>query len=139
VVGLNNYRFFLLFLIFTFLGIGSYVITSVTYLRRYTNDHHFPWGLFAMGIIPALCLIPVGGMFLYHMQLSMVNLSTNEHMNLRKYKYFFPSINGIKKYKNPWFKGWLGNFMDRMQPNERCYIIPEEHQNLLYTPREDIA
>lgn len=50
---------------------------------------------------------------------------------MRKYKHFFPLINGKRQYKNPWFKGWWGNFMDRMFPTERSYLISSEHQSLI--------
>ena len=69
---------------------------------------------------------------MYHTQLSMVNLSTNEHINLKKYHYFFPKkANGKRHFKNPWFKGILGNLNARMNPSENSYVLPLEHQGLL--------
>jgi len=139
-VGLYNYRYFLFCLIFTAIGIVSYSITFYTYLKRYTDGgNSFPWGMFALGMIPALCGIPVSGMSIYHIQLTMVNLSTNEHMNMRKYPYLYIEEENRKKYKNPWFKGWMGNIMDRMQPSERCYVIPEDHQSLLHSKGDEIV
>ena len=87
----------------------------------------------ALGLEVGVCLLPVGGMWMYHTQLSMVNLSTNEHINVRKYKYLFPHVDGRRQYRNPWFKGWMGNLMDRMQPSEACYMIPQEHEPLRST------
>ena len=63
--------------------------------------------------------------------------STNEHVNIRKYKYFFPNVNGRRAYKNPWFKGWLGNMMDRFNPSEKVYTIPEDFQSLLQSNGEN--
>eukprot|EP00980_Cylindrotheca_fusiformis_P004177 scaffold909_cov135-Cylindrotheca_fusiformis.AAC.34 len=97
-----------------------------------------PWGFFFAGLEVCLTLIPISGMCIYHTQLAMVNLSTNEHMNLRRYKYFFPQVNGHRQYRNPWFKGWIGNFLDRMNPSERCYIIPEEHESLMNRGDENV-
>jgi hypothetical protein len=89
-----------------------------------------PWVTLLLGLEVSMCLFPVGGMFIYHTQLSMVNLSTNEHLNVRKYKYLYPTINGKRQYRNPWFKGWMGNFMDRMKPSKMCYTIPADLQAL---------
>jgi hypothetical protein len=112
------------------LALFSFVVTLIIYLRRYTSNNSMPWVTLLLGLEVCICLFPVGGMFIYHTQLSMVNLTTNEHLNVRKYKYFYPTINGKKQYRNPWFKGWMGNFMDRMQPSEMCYTIPADHQAL---------
>lgn len=74
---------------------------------------------------------------MYHTQLSMVNLSTNEHINLKKYHYFFPTkTNGKKHYKNPWFKGVVGNFNERMNPSESSYVLPADYKGLLENAEE---
>mmetsp|Transcript_19196 Transcript_19196/g.47450 ORF Transcript_19196/g.47450 Transcript_19196/m.47450 type:complete len:620 (-) Transcript_19196:69-1928(-) len=131
-VGLYNYKYFYIFLCFMTSALVSHAITLYIYLRRYTKTEPMPWGLFLMGLEVCVCLLPVGGLFLYHTQLAMVNLSTNEHINLKKYHYFFPKkANGKKHYKNPWFKGVVGNFNERMNPSESSYVLPADYQGLL--------
>lgn len=130
-VGLYNYRYFYLFLLAMTFGILSFIVTLIIYARRYHAEYStWPVSTLLLGLEVGLCLMPVCGMALYHTQLSMVNLTTNEHINVRKYKYFFPAVNGRRQYRNPWFKGWLGNLMDRLQPSDACYIVPQEHQPL---------
>jgi hypothetical protein len=134
-IGLYNYKFFYLFLMAMTAGTSSFIITLIMYMRRYNvyhTDSSTQWMTLLFGILVGLTVLPLGGMWLYHTQLLMVNLTTNEHMNVRKYKYLFPisTTTGKRKYQNPWFKGWFGNMMDRMQPSERAYMIPEEHQGL---------
>jgi hypothetical protein len=129
-IGLNNYKFFYLFLLFVTLTLFSFAITLTMYLRRYTSEHGMPWLTLLLGLELCVCLFPAGGMLLYHTQLSMLNLSTNEHLHVKKYKYLYPTVNGKRKYRNPWFKGRFQNMMDRMQPSERCYTIPADLQAL---------
>lgn len=130
-IGLENYKYFYLFLVSMFWALLSFVITLYMYLHRYTKTHTMPWGFFLMGLEVSLTLLPITGMALYHTQLSMVNLSTNEHMNVRKYSYFFTKKNGEKHFKNPWHKGSVGNFNERMNPSETSYILPLDRQCLL--------
>lgn len=131
-IGLYNYKYFYWFLVFMSLGVVSFIITLVMYIRRFTVDHSMPWMTLALGVELSLTTIPIVGMCGYHTQLAMVNLTTNEHMNVRKYKYLFPASNsGTRKYRNPWFKGWIGNFMDRMQPTDRSYMMPEDLEGLI--------
>jgi hypothetical protein len=130
-VGLYNYKYFYLFLMAMSFALFSFVITLCIYVRRYKAEYaSLPWVTLGIGLEIGACLLPVGGMWMYHTQLSMINLSTNEHINVRKYKYLFPSVNGHRRYRNPWFKGWMGNMMDRMQPSDACYLIPKEHEPL---------
>lgn len=130
-VGLHNYKWFFALLFFMTLALSSFVITLIMYLRRYTQSNSFPWITFLLGLEISLTLLPVGGMLLYHTQLIMVNLSTNEHVNVRKYKYLYPTVNGKRQYRNPWFKGWRGNALDRLFPNDMCYQIAGDQQGLM--------
>ena len=120
----------------TFMSIAlvSFMVTLTIYIRRYMKaGHSMPWFTLLLGIEVSLTFLPLFGMWIYHTQLMMVNLTTNEHMNVRKYKYLYKSHHGKKTYKNPWFKGWFGNAMDRMNPSERCYMIAKEKESLLQT------
>jgi hypothetical protein len=114
------------------LGVASFAITLGMYLSRYHKEHgSMNWMLLVFGLEVCLTGLPLGGMCIYHTQLSMVNLSTNEHLNVRRYKYLYPVVNGKRQYKNPWFKGFWGNFMDRMNPSPACYEISLEHESLV--------
>ena len=109
----------------------SFIITLIIYTKRYKAEHlKLPWMTLLLGLEVGFCLFPVAGMWMYHTRLIMVNLTTNEHINVRKYKYLFPLVNGHRRYRNPWFKGWVGNMLDRMQPSDACYLIPNEHEPL---------
>ena len=116
------------------IAVGSFIITWIMYIRRYTKHqgHSMPWMFFCIALEVSCTFFPIAGMWLYHTQLTMVNLTTNEHLNVRKYKYLYKSHHGKKTYRNPWFKGWVGNATDRLlNPGERCYMIPKDQESLL--------
>lgn len=131
-VGLYNYKYFYMFLLTMVLGITSFLGTLVIYSSRYKAEHgSLPWFVLILGGQICLILFPVGGLFVYHTQLTLMNLSTNEHINMRRYKYLHPVINGRRMYKNPWDKGYLGNIMDRFYPSPACYEIHSDFQSLI--------
>jgi len=131
-IGLYNYKYFYMFLLFLCLAIMSFIGTLVIYTTRYKAEHGaLPWLVLALGLEISFILFPVGGLFLYHTQLTMMNLSTNEQINLRRYKYLHPVISGRRVYKNPWDKGYLGNFMDRFNPSKACYEIHSDFESLI--------
>ena len=106
------------------------------YTSRYLVEHNngtYPWLVLGLGTEICFILFPVAGLLLYHTQLSFVmNLSTNEHMNARRYKYLHPVIGGRRQFKNPWHKGsYIGNFMDRMNPSSQCYEIHADFESLI--------
>ena len=131
-VGMYNYKWFYLFLLFMTLCYIGFFITFGIYMSRWS---HFDTILFVEACFFALPFIPCIGMLIYHTQLSMVNLTTNEHQNLHKYSYL---MNEQGRYGNPFFRGWLSNFLDRFAPTEALYTIPsvvtidEECQGLVY-------
>jgi len=131
-VGLYNYKYFYTFLLTITLALMSFFGTLLIYTSRYrTENGSFPWLVMGLGAQICFILFPVGGLFLYHTQLTLLNLSTNEHMNLRRYKYFYPVIDGRRIFKNPWDKGYLGNFMDRLNPSPACYEIHSDFEALI--------
>lgn len=79
-----------------------------------------------MGIFVGLWILPAGGMAIYHTQLSMVNLTTNEHQNLSRYKYLHDPVTG--RYRNPWFQGWFSNMVQRFTPSEASYTLPDDEE-----------
>jgi len=122
-VGLYNYKWFYLTLFFlTICNIG-FGVTLWIYLHR-----QFSWTLCIFGIYLCLFILFGGGMLLYHTQLSMVNLTTNEHINVSRYTYL---QNERGKYKNPFFKGWLNNFLERFFPSSASYTLPTQQEPLL--------
>lgn len=131
-VGLYNYKYFYLFLVSITFGILSFTVTLVTYVSRYSTQHgSFPWLTIAAGGLISFIMFPVGGLFIYHTQLTMMNLTTNEHINLRKYKYLHPVIGGRRVFKNPWDRGYLNNFMDRFHPSPASYEIHSDFEALI--------
>ena len=131
-VGLYNYKYFYMFLLSLVIGISSFLVTLVIHASRYRNERgSIPWLVIVLGGQICALLFPVGGLFLYHTQLTLMNLSTNEHINMRRYKYLHPVINGRRVYKNPWDKGYLGNIMDRFYPSPACYEIHSDFQSLI--------
>jgi len=132
-VGLNNYSYFFLFLLSIVTAILSYSVTWIMYASRYTAEHgSYPWLVMLLSAEISFILVPVFGLFVYHLQLTLTNLTTNEHMNMRKYRYLFPVIGGQRVFKNPWDKGYFGNFMDRMSPSRDCYEIPADFESLIH-------
>lgn len=99
----------------------GFLITLGIYFHRQPK---ISWGLLAGGIYLGLFLFPSGGMCIYHTQLMLVNLTTNEHQNVMRYKYLFDSQNG--RYRNLFNRGFRNNVLDRFFPSESSYILPEE-------------
>lgn len=122
-VGLNNYKWFYLTLLFMTLACLGFGITLTIYLQR-----QFSWFICIFGIYLCLFILPAGGMLCYHTQLTMVNLTTNEHINVSRYKYLQNDHGG---FRNPFFKGWLNNTMGRFSPSVSSYTLPTQHEPLL--------
>lgn len=131
-VGLYNYRFFYIFLMSMTAGVMSFIGTLVIYVSRYRSEYgSFPWLVMGLGAEISVTVFPIGGLFLYHTQLTALNLTTNEHINMRRYKYLHPVIDGRRVFKNPWNKGVMGNFMDRFHPSPACYEIHADFESLI--------
>jgi len=128
-VGMHNYKWFYIFLLAMVLCYIGFFITFGIYMRRLDKFDTF---LFLKACFTGLPAIPAIGMLIYHTQLSMVNLTTNEHQNLGRYPYL---LNEHGQYKNPFFRGVVRNFLDRFSPTEALYTLPmpqhQEHLSLL--------
>ena len=61
-----------------------------------------------------------GGLALYHTQLIMRNLTTNEHQNQFRYHYLKDSFG---RYWNPFERGFVNNFMSRCLPGKESYML----------------
>ena len=104
----------------------GFLITLGIYLHRQPS---MPWGLLAGGIYIGLFIFPSGGMCIYHTQLMLVNLTTNEHQNIMRYKYIFDSEKG--RYRNLFNRGFRNNVLDRFFPSESSYTLPEGESPLV--------
>ena len=125
-VGLYNYKwFYLMLLSLTFVIIG-FSITLGIYLHR---SEKFNWLLFFLGVYLSLYIILGGGLLVYHTQLSAVNLTTNEHQNIRRYKYLHDERG---QYKNQFFRGSMQSVADRLFPGPHTFTLPSARQALLH-------
>lgn len=73
-----------------------------------------------------------GGLLIYHTQLVLSNLTTNEHINVPRYEHFWTTdSSGHRKYRNPWFQGYWNNVLDRFFPTQASYRLPGQQESLL--------
>ena len=116
-IGLYNYIYFYLFLVF-FLFMGSGFITAwIIFLSR---SKKFPKGIFLLGGYFSLYILPVTMMVVYHTQLVLNNISTNEQLNVHKYRYFWDE-NG--RFRNPFDHGKIRNILQRLSPDRSSYEL----------------
>jgi len=130
-VGLYNYPYFYLFLTNLAFHHVGFIVNLTLYLHRSPT---LPWGWMLLGFFQALHIVPTGGMWIYHTQLSVSNLTTNEHMNLARYDYLNEkSTNSstgqtTRRFRNPWFRSYFRNLLDRLSPTEEMYMMPKQYQ-----------
>lgn len=85
-----------------------------------------------IGIYLGVHIFMTGGLLIYHTQLSTVNLTTNEHINVSRYEHFWTTdSSGHRKYRNPWFQGYWNNVLDRFFPTQASYRLPGQQESLL--------
>lgn len=115
-IGLYNYIYFFLFLLsFCFMEVG-FISAWIMFMKR---SKVFPKGAFLMGGYLSLYLIPVGFMAFYHTTLIFQNMSTNEQMNARKYRYFWND----GRFYNPFNQGIVHNILQRCWPDRSTYEL----------------
>jgi len=129
-IGLYNYPWFYLDLLSMSICCITFMVTLYIYLSR-----QFSYTLLFSGIYLSLFILMAGGMCLYHTQLTMFNLTTNEHMNLGKYEYLTSGTGRRMKgmtfgpggsFHNPFFQGWWANMISRLyHPNKATYTLPD--------------
>ncbi|KAL3797188.1 hypothetical protein ACHAW5_006050 [Stephanodiscus triporus] len=116
-IGLYNYMSFFLFLVsFCLMAVG-FITAWIFFLIR---SNPFPTGAFLMGGYFSIYLIPVGFMAFYHANLVLSNISTNEQMNARKYRYLWDE-NG--RFHNPFNRGIIHNILQRCWPDRSSYDL----------------
>ncbi|KAL7541778.1 hypothetical protein ACHAXR_011200 [Thalassiosira sp. AJA248-18] len=118
-IGLYNYMYFYMFLVSFCLMEGGFISAWVMFLTR---SKLFPKGAFLIGGYIALYLMPVLFMAFYHTTLILGNISTNEQMNARKYRYFWDE-NG--RFHNPFNQGKIRNILQRCWPDRSSYELPQ--------------
>lgn len=118
-VGLYNYLYFYLFLISFCLMEGGFLTAWVMFLKR---SQSFPKGAFLMGAYFALYTAPVLMMAFYHTTLILNNISTNEQLNARKYRYLWDES---KRFRNPFDHGKIRNILQRCWPDRSSYQLAQ--------------
>ncbi|KAL9183567.1 hypothetical protein ACHAXT_004423 [Thalassiosira profunda] len=132
-IGLYNYIYFYLFLLsFCLMEIG-FVAAWILFLKR---SKVFPKGAFLMGGYLGLYFVPVAFMAFYHTQLVLNNVTTNEQLNLRKYRYFWGE-NG--RFRNPFNRGVIRNTLNRCWPDRSSYELgqPTRRSEVELTRQEE--
>ncbi|GAX19774.1 hypothetical protein FisN_3Hh003 [Fistulifera solaris] len=133
-VGLYNYRFFFLFCLTMMLYFVGFWIMLLTWWFRVDNPpvSTLLFGMFlgVHGGFPA-------GMIVYHVQLIAANLTTNEHIGTTKYDYLWQVKDGMRKYNNPWDKGFWENIHDRFFPSASSYHVDTESEMQLLMATEE--
>lgn len=108
----------------------GFIAAWVIFLQRSTT---FPKGVAACGGYLSIYVLPVSMMVLYHTQLVLGNLSTNEQANLRRYRYFWSE----GRFRNPFDHGKIRNILSRLSPDRSAYElcplggVDEERQSML--------
>jgi palmitoyltransferase ZDHHC13/17 len=145
-IGLYNYKWFFLFILtITIYFIMFWIMLLVHYSRKSSTTHRGNFLTLLFGIYLGLHILFSGGMVIYHLQLIYVNLTTNEHINVSRYEYFWDTTstkstnstnnthNNVvprRVFYNPWDKGCLRNLYDRLiEPGDHCYLIPDQYDS----------
>jgi len=115
-VGMCNYKYFFLYILFHCLSQVGFMVTVFKYLGRNGWD----WFMGTVGLYVCLFVLPGLMMLSYHTQLIHKNLTTNEHSNLFRYKYLH---DGNGRYRNPFDQGFMANLYDRMMPSVTSYQV----------------
>jgi len=129
-VGLYNYKLFYGFLVFMTVYLVNFWILLFLYYHRVSSVSTFTM---VLGVVMGLHICFPAGMLIMHTQLICVNLTTNEHLNRSRYDYLWTESSnsgaGHRRFYNPWDKGFVGNMMDRLQPGDHCYLLPEQERS----------
>jgi palmitoyltransferase ZDHHC13/17 len=125
-IGLYNYPYFYIFLgTLAFVHV-AFIFNLIMFVHR---SPQMPWGWFLLGTFHSVHVLPTVGIFVYHTQLSSLNLTTNEHIGLSKYEYLTEKIGKTKQFRNPWFKSYLHNILDRLSPSPEIYLMPHQYRS----------
>lgn len=114
-IGLYNYIYFYLFLVFFCLMEGGMITSLIIFIHR---SKVFPKSIVFVGGYLALYFFPVLMMAIYHTQLLCKNMTTNEQINVRKYRYFWDHN---RKFRNPFDQGIITNVLQKLFPCRDAY------------------
>jgi len=144
-VGLYNYKWFYFFCLSTWLYLAGQTVMLITYCSRHKRQHSnqpASAGVLAVGIFLSLHGLFALAMWLYHTRLLTENLTTNEALNMHKYRYLWredvTSSGSHRTFYNPFNRGWATNFAQRLlHPNRESYMLEEQFVGLLNSQHHD--
>jgi len=119
-IGLYNYKYFYMFVASMSVAEILFCTTGISYLKHAPDGTGREFGKIAILVYFSLFSLMSFGLSLYHTQLMIKNLTTNEHQNLPRYKYL-KDENG--RYSNPYDRGCRANFMSRFFPGKDAYTL----------------
>jgi palmitoyltransferase ZDHHC13/17 len=129
-VGLYNYKWFFAFILAVSVYFINFLFLLIVYYRRTSADTN-SYFILLLGLYMGLHILFSGGMVIYHSQLVLANLTTNEHLNMNRYDYLWRTINqdgtrpSHRTFHNPWNRGCCNNMYDRfVDPGDRSYLVP---------------
>eukprot|EP00574_Skeletonema_japonicum_P008687 CAMPEP_0201729680 /NCGR_PEP_ID=MMETSP0593-20130828/19736_1 /ASSEMBLY_ACC=CAM_ASM_000672 /TAXON_ID=267983 /ORGANISM="Skeletonema japonicum, Strain CCMP2506" /LENGTH=785 /DNA_ID=CAMNT_0048222065 /DNA_START=74 /DNA_END=2431 /DNA_ORIENTATION=- len=114
-IGLYNYIYFYLFLVCFCLMESGMITSLIIFIHR---SKIFPKTIAFVGGYLALYFFPVLMMVIYHTQLLCKNITTNEQINARKYRYFWDNN---RKFQNPFDQGIITNVLQKLSPCRDAY------------------
>jgi hypothetical protein len=115
-VGLYNYKYFFLFLVSFTVNEMIFIYTWV--LHMYRGGRFETW-IFLSSVYLSLYILMTTGLLIYHTNLVIANLTTNEHQNVSKYKY----LRKAGMFHNPFNKGFISNIFTRCFPSRDSYTL----------------
>mmetsp|Transcript_30266 Transcript_30266/g.46319 ORF Transcript_30266/g.46319 Transcript_30266/m.46319 type:complete len:858 (+) Transcript_30266:185-2758(+) len=117
-IGLYNYKYFYLFVVFFTTTEFLFAATGVIYLKK--GEGSLEVGKLLILIYFSIYTLMTLGLTIYHTQLIKMNLTTNEQANLHRYPY----LNDDRgRYTNPFNRGFVGNCVSRFFPKRNAYTI----------------
>jgi hypothetical protein len=116
-VGLYNYRYFFLFLVSMTIAEASFICSWVLFICR---SNRFDIRIFLFSVYLSLYIFMTIGLMVYHTNLVVANLTTNEHQNASKYKYL-RAPDG--RFYNAFNRGLLKNISSRLFPGRDSYTL----------------
>jgi ankyrin repeat protein len=132
-IGAYNYRYFYGFLFFISCSEFGFLATWIQYLIR---SETFDVLVFLSGCYLSFFIIPSVGLLVYHTDLIVKNLTTNEHQNAWKYSYLQDPT--TRTYNNQFDEGFLGNVYSRLFPSESSYTLMADRQSTVLGSNSDV-
>ncbi len=122
-IGLYNYKYFYIFVISFTVAEILFSTSGFLYLKNVPSGTGREYGKIILAIYFSIYTIMTFGLSVYHTQLILKNLTTNEHQNLFRYKYLKDGNGG---YRNRFHRGCVGNFISRFFPGKDAYTLQHD-------------